>query len=91
MSGRLRSMSVHVCLCVPCVVCVCSSVHTGMMKEVLDPYFRACIGDIALCPITINYEHPLEEDIHITSLLGVQKVRESSLVSRRSSSANILN
>eukprot|EP00117_Sycon_ciliatum_P017850 scpid19491/ scgid16682/ Dihydroxyacetone phosphate acyltransferase; Acyl-CoA:dihydroxyacetonephosphateacyltransferase; Glycerone-phosphate O-acyltransferase len=50
----------------------------GIIGYVFDQFFRGVVGDFALCPISVSYERPLEEDSHVLSMLGVGKPKERS-------------
>uniref|UniRef100_A0A915EMD1 Phospholipid/glycerol acyltransferase domain-containing protein n=1 Tax=Ditylenchus dipsaci TaxID=166011 RepID=A0A915EMD1_9BILA len=51
---------------------------TGLLQTTLEPFFRGEVYDIALVPVTINYEKLLEESLYAWELFGFAKPKETT-------------
>nr|XP_020479346.1 dihydroxyacetone phosphate acyltransferase-like [Monopterus albus] len=52
----------------------------GMLDMVLETYFKGEVSDITLVPISISYDRVLEERMLAHELLGIPKIKESTMV-----------
>eukprot|EP00118_Oscarella_pearsei_P006087 m.27784 g.27784 ORF g.27784 m.27784 type:complete len:671 (+) comp30346_c0_seq1:153-2165(+) len=50
----------------------------GLFRAVCDVYFSGQVPDIYICPMSITYEQPMEESLHLWEILGVPKPKEST-------------
>ncbi|VDK59238.1 unnamed protein product, partial [Cylicostephanus goldi] len=50
----------------------------GLLQIVLEPYLRGKVYDIAVVPVTMNYDKLLEEMLYPYELLGFPKPKEST-------------
>ncbi|KAM8952933.1 dihydroxyacetone phosphate acyltransferase [Pelodytes ibericus] len=50
----------------------------GLLKVIMEPFFKGEVFDICLVPISISYDRILEESLYAHELLGVPKPKEST-------------
>uniref|UniRef100_A0A7E4VIE9 PlsC domain-containing protein n=1 Tax=Panagrellus redivivus TaxID=6233 RepID=A0A7E4VIE9_PANRE len=50
----------------------------GLLQTVLQPYLRSQVYDIAVVPVTMNYDKILEESLYAYELLGFPKPKETT-------------